>query len=66
MTRPRRQRRYVPAWALMIMRPALRYSGGRSAYVLRICGDRVGPVLRRERRRRDVPVIGPDRRHRTA
>jgi len=66
MTRPRRERRYVPAWTLILMRPLLRYSTGRNAYVLRIVGNHVGPVLRRDRRHARTPVVGPERRHRTA
>jgi hypothetical protein len=34
------------------MRPVLRFSYGRDAYVLRFVGDQYGPVLRRNRRRR--------------
>ena len=45
------------------MRPLLRYSRGRDAYVLRLAGDRAGPVLRRERRRRDGGLyLGPEHR----
>ena len=33
------------------MKPVLRYSSGRDAYVLRVIGSNVGPVLRLDRRR---------------
>jgi hypothetical protein len=59
-----RRRRYVPSYALVIMRPLLRYSQTRDAYVLRIVGRRKGPVLRANRRQRRTPdaYSGPDRR----
>ncbi len=48
----------------MIMRPALRYSATRDAYVLRAVGNSNGPVLRpdRRRRRRRQSFEGTDRR----
>jgi hypothetical protein len=33
---------------LALLFPIFRYSHGREAYVLRIVGNRIGPVLRRE------------------
>jgi hypothetical protein len=33
------------------MRPLLRYSHSRDAYILRVIGGKAGPVLRPERRR---------------
>ncbi len=36
---------------LIAMRPFLRYSSGRDAYVVRIVGNRFGPVMRPDRRR---------------
>jgi hypothetical protein len=33
------------------MRPLVRHSPGRQAYVLRLVGNNVGPVLRRDNRR---------------
>jgi hypothetical protein len=48
----RRPRHYVARHWLMLMRPALRYSVSRDAYVLRGVGRRCGPVLRADRRRR--------------
>jgi len=44
------------------MRPLLRYSDSRDAYVLRRVGHRVGPVLRRDRRRGQRAFDGPDLR----
>jgi len=37
---------------LILSRPFTRYSASRDAYVLRVVGRRVGPVLRVDRRRR--------------
>jgi hypothetical protein len=51
---------------LLLLRPLLRYSATRDAYVLRLVGRRVGPVLRMDRRRRlgrrRAPFTGIDRR----
>ena len=41
---PRHRKQVTPA-ALVILRPLFRYSAGRDAYVLRIVGNRFGPVL---------------------
>lgn len=41
-----RRRRYISPSALSLLRPLLRYSGSRDAYVLRAIGNRHGPVLR--------------------
>jgi hypothetical protein len=41
---PRERRRIRPA-TLIVLRPLFRYSAGRDAYVLRIVGNRFGPVL---------------------
>ena len=47
----------------MMIRPVLRYSAYRDAYVLRAVGNSVGPVLRVDRRvRRSRPFDGVDRR----
>jgi hypothetical protein len=49
------------------MRPVLRYSSTRDAFVLRVVGSHRGPVLRRERRiARQSEYEGPDRRNRPA
>lgn len=63
-----RPRHYLSAPVLITVRPLFRYSGGRDAYVLRVGGNRVGPVLKRERRRGQGPseYAGPDRRGQTS
>jgi hypothetical protein len=48
---------------LMLMRPVFRYSRSRDAYVMRLIGNSSGPVLRRERRRRQRDFAGSERRH---
>jgi hypothetical protein len=45
-TVPRRPRRNVSPVLLTLLRPLLRFSFSRDAYVLRLGGDRFGPVLR--------------------
>ena len=47
-----RPRRYVSRFWLVVLRPLLRYSPTRDAYVLRGVGNAIGPVLRMDRRRR--------------
>lgn len=47
-----RPRRYVARHWLLILRPLMRYSATRDAYVLRGVGRSTGPVLRLDRRRR--------------
>jgi|GEM_PF-1423991 hypothetical protein len=47
-----RSRRYVPRHRLLILRPLLRYSVTREAFVLRVIGNSAGPVLRPDRRLR--------------
>ena len=49
-TRSPRPRRYVAPWALSLLRPVIRHSASRDAYVLRVVGNRWGPVLRHDRR----------------
>jgi hypothetical protein len=44
------------------MRPLMRYSNSRQAYVLRLVGNSVRPVLRRNRRRGQRVFNGPDLR----
>jgi hypothetical protein len=46
----KRPRRYVPRQLVLALRPALRYSSPRDAYVLRFVGRKYGPVLRPDRR----------------
>ena len=62
MERNPRQRHYVSRFTLALMRPVLRYSMARSAYVLRFVGETHGPVLRQNMRRRQLPFRGPERR----
>jgi len=57
-----RPRHYVPRPTFLLLRPLLRYSTTREAYVLRIVGIRFGPVVRIDRRARQQPFDGPDRR----
>jgi hypothetical protein len=57
-----RPRRYVARWWLLILSPLLRYSATRDAYVLRVIGRSRGPVLRLDRRRRQQPFAGTERR----
>jgi hypothetical protein len=59
-----RPRRYVARFWLLTLRPVLRYSATRDAFVLRLVGNSRGPVLRPDRRRgrRPEPFEGVDRR----
>jgi hypothetical protein len=67
MRTTKRTRRYVPGHWLTLMRPLLRYSATRDAYVLRVIGRRTGPVLRLDRRPRQAqPFDGVDRRRASA
>jgi hypothetical protein len=59
----RRPRRYAARHWLIVLRPLLRYSATRDAFVLRLVGSSFGPVLRPDRRgRRQQPFDGTDRR----
>jgi hypothetical protein len=63
MRQKQRPRRYVNSTLLSILFPLFRYSLTRDAYVLRIVGQRLGPVLRVNRRRRATRgYSGPERR----
>jgi hypothetical protein len=57
-----RPRRYVSPYTLAMVWPLVRYSPGRQAYVLRLVGNSVGPVLRRENRRGKQLYDGRERR----
>jgi hypothetical protein len=57
-----RPRRYVARRWLVLMRPVLRFSPGRDAYILRGVGRRFGPVLRLDRRH-EPGGSGIERRH---
>ncbi len=46
----KRPRRYLSRHWLGLLRPALRYSVSRDAYILRGVGNRIGPVVRLDRR----------------
>ncbi len=53
-TRPQpRPRHRVPRWATALLWPIMRYSTPRGAYVLRLVGERRGPVLAVQPRRGD-------------
>jgi hypothetical protein len=60
-----RIRHYVSPGTLTLCRPMLAFDYVREAYVLRGIGDRIGPVLREDRRRGRSPsngYKGPERR----
>ena len=57
-----RPRQYVSPARLYAMFPVLRFSYERGAYVLRVVGESRGPVLRKNRRRRQRAFAGTDRR----
>jgi hypothetical protein len=61
-TQPR-PRRYVARHWLVLLKPALRHSATRDAWVLRGIGGSTGPVLRVDRRRRQSSYDGTERRH---
>lgn len=62
MKAPDRRRRYIRSPLLWILRPFFRYSESRRAYILRLVGERLGPVLRPERRAKPSAFPGPERR----
>ncbi len=51
MRTQQRQRRYVARHWLVALKPVLRYSSTRDAFVLRAVGNSLGPVLREDRRK---------------
>jgi hypothetical protein len=57
-----RDRRYVSPRTLTMLSPFLRYSWSREAYILRLVGARLGPVLRPDRRSGHIDYEGPERR----
>jgi hypothetical protein len=57
----RRPRRYIDETWIVLLRPILRYSSSRDAYILRAVGNNRGPVLRVDRRH-GQPFDGVDRR----
>jgi len=60
----RRPRKYIARHWLFMLRPLLRYSKSRNAYVLLGVGKSVGPVLRPDRRSQRRQIDGVDRRGR--
>jgi hypothetical protein len=63
MRTARRRRRYLPPRRLSICRPLIEYDDARDAFILRAVGDRLGPVLRADRRRDGAPAYtGAERR----
>jgi hypothetical protein len=61
----KRPRRYIAPHWLFLLKPALRYSATRDAFVLRVVGGTRGPVLRPDRRGRGgLAFIGRERRGR--
>lgn len=51
MRTQQRPRRYVSRPWLMALKPMLRYSATRDAFVMRAIGNSAGPVLRADRRK---------------
>ena len=62
----RRPRKYISRYWLFLLRPLLSYSPSRNAYVLRVVGKKVGPVLRADRRSQRGQIEGADRRGRAS
>jgi hypothetical protein len=63
MRTQQRPRRYVASHWLAALKPVLRYSATRDAYVVRAIGNSMGPVLRVDRRRaRLADYSGAERR----
>lgn len=60
--RAMRPRRYVRRHWLTLAKPFFRWSVYREAYVLRVVGRRMGPVLREDRRVHSGPFEGAERR----
>jgi hypothetical protein len=59
----KRPRRYVARHWVTLLRPVLRYSTTREAFVLRVVGSSVGPALRIDRRATKREAFdGADRR----
>jgi hypothetical protein len=63
MRTQQRPRRYLASPVLMALKPVLRYSATRDAFVLRGIGGKAGPVLRADRRgARRTEYAGVERR----
>lgn len=67
MRSQQRPRRYVAGSWLSLLKPVLRYSATRDAFVLRAIGNSSGPVLRVDRRTaRQTAYSGAERRRMSA
>ncbi|HWX86603.1 MAG TPA: hypothetical protein VNX67_00350 [Solirubrobacteraceae bacterium] len=67
MRTQQRPRRYIAGHWLSLLKPVLRYSATRDAFVLRAIGNSSGPVLRVDRRRGGTSVYeGAERRRASA
>jgi hypothetical protein len=64
MPSQQRPRRYLARPWFLVLRPVLRYSVTRDAFVLRGFGRSTGPVLRLDRRARRQTSYGGDERRR--
>jgi len=63
MRTQQRPRRYVSRHWLVALKPVVRYSATRDAFVLRAVGNSLGPVLRVDRRKaRLADYSGAERR----
>ena len=63
----KRPRRYLAPTLLVALSPVFEYNHPRDAYVLRMVGRHVGPVLCQNRRvKRGQPSDGVDRRRRAS
>jgi hypothetical protein len=64
MRMEQRPRRYIARHWLVLLKPVLRYSATRDAWVLRAIGGSTGPVVRADRRarRRTSRYPGSERR----
>jgi hypothetical protein len=58
MRTQQRPRRYVSRHWLMALKPMLRYSATRDAFVMRAIGNSAGPVLRVDRRKARLSQYG--------
>lgn len=67
MRSQQRPRRYVPRHWIVALKPVLRYSATRDAWVIRAVGNSSGPVLRVDRRTaREAAYRGAERRRMSA
>jgi hypothetical protein len=66
MRTQQRPRRYVARQWLLVLKPMLRYSATRDAFVLRAIGRSSGPVLRVDRRSRSRSTYTDTERRRVS